>query len=365
MKLTDEIPEHGHHDYILLKRIADHLDIDDPLLINFAWRDGQDTIDAWLELAFKDISALRGSRQNLIITDTWEFRENSFAYLAEKLVKEGHFSKDNIWVICTTYPDREFLDHMQAWATVYHINFFFNKVYVSNRSVNPKKERTWDLVCFNHRPTLARAYMSQCLIELGYESRIAWSGNEYKYENYPTDRIIGIQVQNPVITDQDWFYQNHKIKGDEQASFSNHSIHSSVYSSMVNVVTETFVDTTDYSFDWSPQQFKNSSIFITEKTIKPILAHQIFLVQGNKGSIDYLLKMGILTFGDILDESYDREPDWKIRTKMIAEEVHRLLSLPEHKQQRILAVCQDRFVRNAKRVRELATIEGLINTRCV
>lgn len=58
-------------------------------------------------------------------------------------------------------------------------------------------------------------------------------------------------------------------------------------------------------------------IFITEKTWKPIAAGNLFLIFGNKGSIKYLRDQGVDVFDDIIDHSYDAEPDWRKRMKKL------------------------------------------------
>ncbi len=58
-----------------------------------------------------------------------------------------------------------------------------------------------------------------------------------------------------------------------------------------HVVTETVYD--------------DQRIHITEKTFKPIVLQQPFLMVGNRGALGYLREYGFKTFGKIWDESYD------------------------------------------------------------
>ena len=51
--------------------------------------------------------------------------------------------------------------------------------------------------------------------------------------------------------------------------------------------------------------FDNQFVFITEKTIKPILARRLFITLGNQYHLAALRRLGFQTFGDIIDESYD------------------------------------------------------------
>jgi len=68
-----------------------------------------------------------------------------------------------------------------------------------------------------------------------------------------------------------------------------------------NIVSETSVD----------------EKFITEKTWKPILAKQPFIVHGYSGILADLRQLGFNTFSDWIDESYDTLQDLASRTKSI------------------------------------------------
>jgi hypothetical protein len=47
------------------------------------------------------------------------------------------------------------------------------------------------------------------------------------------------------------------------------------------------------------------SVFISEKTFKPIACMQPFIIVGSKHSLKYLRKLGYKTFEGFIDESYD------------------------------------------------------------
>ena len=51
--------------------------------------------------------------------------------------------------------------------------------------------------------------------------------------------------------------------------------------------------------------FSKNNIFLTEKTFKPILNLQPFIIVGAPGSLKLLRDLGYETFGDWIDESYD------------------------------------------------------------
>ena len=68
-------------------------------------------------------------------------------------------------------------------------------------------------------------------------------------------------------------------------------------------------------------------LFITEKTMKPIMNFHPFFVVGNPFTLKRLRELGFKTFSDVWDESYDNELDMKLRVGMIVEEVKKLCDM--------------------------------------
>ena len=64
-----------------------------------------------------------------------------------------------------------------------------------------------------------------------------------------------------------------------------------IYSSLINLTSETF--------------YYEPGLFLSEKTWKPILAGQMFIIIGQKYTLKRLRDIGFETFGHIVDESYD------------------------------------------------------------
>ena len=77
----------------------------------------------------------------------------------------------------------------------------------------------------------------------------------------------------------------------------------------MSIVTETLVD--------------NDTLFITEKTWKPIIVGHPFIVYGNVGTLKYLKDLGYRTFDRWIDESYDEENDHFKRCHMIIDEIEK------------------------------------------
>jgi hypothetical protein len=75
----------------------------------------------------------------------------------------------------------------------------------------------------------------------------------------------------------------------------------------ISVVTETLTN--------------KGTLFLSEKTWKPLLVGHPFITFGNKGTLEYLRSIGFKTFGQWFDESYDLIDDEEARYKAVVAEV--------------------------------------------
>jgi len=68
--------------------------------------------------------------------------------------------------------------------------------------------------------------------------------------------------------------------------------------------------------------------FPTEKTCKPIMAQRLFVVLSCQGYLAHLRQLGFRTFGGIIDESYDSEPNDTVRWTQALEQMKSLVGRP-------------------------------------
>jgi len=85
--------------------------------------------------------------------------------------------------------------------------------------------------------------------------------------------------------------------------------HPAYQESYVNLVTETTV----------------ISPMLSEKTFKPIVAGQLFILIAAPGAVQFLRDIGIDTFDDIVDHSYDLISDTRTRINKAVEQVDHLI----------------------------------------
>lgn len=57
------------------------------------------------------------------------------------------------------------------------------------------------------------------------------------------------------------------------------------------------------------------------------MAQRLFIVSSGQFYLKNLKKFGFKTFDNVIDESYDNEPDMAVRTKMIVDQVNLLSKL--------------------------------------
>jgi hypothetical protein len=84
---------------------------------------------------------------------------------------------------------------------------------------------------------------------------------------------------------------------------------------------------TDSYINLTTETDMSESMFISEKTWKPIASAQLFLIMGYKNVMAHLKELGVDTFDDIVDHNYyDNEPDWQLRIQKIHQVINNLLS---------------------------------------
>ena len=104
----------------------------------------------------------------------------------------------------------------------------------------------------------------------------------------------------------------HTLPANQKTSFATSNNQKELYlDSYINLVTETrFIHGTDP--------------FISEKTFRPIINLQPFLMFGNCYTLRKLRDYGFKTFGPFIDESYDEETDPVKRMYLLEQEIQKL-----------------------------------------
>lgn len=196
-------------------------------------------------------------------------------------------------------------------------------------SYRPTQNR---IMCFNRMVKDHRVQIALELENLNILDKITFSltdklGDEYdsignQYKDYINEDIFDrLKAKLPLVVDTDQFDYNwiYVEKEHTYNIFKSHPI---------NVVTETM--------------YRNDGRFLSEKSFKPMALRQIFLIAGNKGTLELLRHYGFKTFAQCgIDESYDTVSDPVKRMKALTLEIQRLVNLSEHKFQDILLKAEE------------------------
>jgi hypothetical protein len=247
--------------------------------------------------------------ENLITSIKLKKCKIVFAYLLEgyfnnvcvnwinDLCQKYNFSKDDVIVITSNL-----IQFSNNNFTIINYNYFGNHINFLSVSkldsigVNSYQNEydkflntnfEYHFLCFNGIPRENRLLMFNELT------------TNLKFKNKSITTLRGV--------DKNYYYDvprwdNQKIGGGARLNVDAH------LKSFLNIVTETLYD--------------NDSIFISEKTYKPIYLCQPFIVFGNPYTLKKLHQLGYKTFSNWWDESYDTETDLKKR-------FHKILSILE------------------------------------
>ena len=87
---------------------------------------------------------------------------------------------------------------------------------------------------------------------------------------------------------------------------------------------------------------------MTEKTFKPILNLQPFIVIGNPGTLALLKDLGYKTFEDVIKETYDKQTDHRDRMSSLLKISFDLCRLSDKHHLRIQNIIRDVLEHNQK-----------------
>lgn len=96
-----------------------------------------------------------------------------------------------------------------------------------------------------------------------------------------------------------------------------------IYVTMSNLLPISLYNRTAYSIvceTWHD----NSTLMMTEKLAKALIGRRLFVIFSGAGYLRHLRSQGFQTFGNVIDERYDDEPDNQKRWAMAFEQVQRL-----------------------------------------
>jgi hypothetical protein len=172
------------------------------------------------------------------------------------------------------------------------------------------KDRSNKISCLNGTPWIHRKLTYIALSKKSYFNDIVFTFGNRPYHNSFGDIVLSdseITAFNQ-LADNVCFLESDAITGIDISTS-----HPAYLDSYVNLVTETTV--------------RASTPMLSEKAFKPILAGQLFVLIASPGAIQFLRDIGIDTFDDIIDHSYDIIQDIRVRIDQALVQIDRLVQM--------------------------------------
>ena len=214
----------------------------------------------------------------------------------------SEYNSDTVNSLCDTYGLKSDYYFFHAWAA---LDWYrgYNRTSLAQKFSERKPYNTF--LCPNniiggerkHRIEMLQQLVYRNLIErnlISFPDVCPYEGQSLKLlcKKYNLE-CPSIRLPLTIDNGSGYAAQSHQIDLWEQAN-----------NSLVHIVTETV--------------YQGQRQHLTEKSFKPIVLQQPFIIQSCRGSLEYLRRYGFRTFGEFWDESYD-EADDKVRTYEIGK----------------------------------------------
>ena len=270
------------------------------------------------------------------------FRNSPYFNIINQLEKHSIREEDVVWLIC----DKHISQDPRIKAKFIHFDFYLEQQKVFENKFLPLteiKHRYLSMaqgVARHHRFAITYQLYNNNLLQhgaiscTGYENFTyntnAETTDEYmsKLENFNNSAFATFKNMLPLTIDS----KSTKIEVPEHKSYQSPiNLHqdgrdeSHLFKNVfLNVVNETHQP--------------DDTVFITEKTYRSINYCRPFVINGDKGSLEYLKEMGFKTFNKFWDESYDDEISDHARIVKIIDIVKEITS---HTKTELLDLFQD------------------------
>jgi hypothetical protein len=214
-------------------------------------------------------------------------------YQGTKNIITSEYDSDDVAWVCDTYGVRSSYYFFHAWAA---LDWYrgYDRTFLS--APFSERQPSYTFLCPNNIVGGRRKHRLELLSELVDRELVSNNlisfPNICPYENRSVAELcqdydihLG-SVDLPLIIDHLSNHANNSHKIDMWKLADQ---------SLLHVVTETV--------------YKGRKQHLTEKTFKPIVMQQPFIMVSCRGSLDYLKSYGFKTFDNVWDESYDDADD--------------------------------------------------------
>lgn len=233
------------------------------------------------------------------------------------------------FIYCKNLPTNsyiKFFPFWAVWASAPHAIDGNFKNY--NFSEQPKK---YKLSCLNGMPWQHRKWVYLQLAHKPYFNDMVFSyGN--RDDTVPYNDFNKFHLTDEENNKFSQLPARFKFTENDQHTKIDITIdHPAYLETYINLVTETTIN--------------GKFSMLSEKTFKPIVAGQLFILVAAVGAVQFLREIGIDTFDDIIDHSYDTLLDNRLRLLAVIAQVDHLMTLNLNK---IYTQIKPRLQRNSE-----------------
>lgn len=269
--------------------------------------------------------------------------------------------KDEILLISKIFNKKPiesyFYSYWEKCAHDYLNNNNFNKTQNLKSKIYLCLNRKWRL----HRPFLISLLYSYNLEKHGH---ISLGKNEWHNSWNEMYNILLEMLQNNKCLQFYEFLKQHKhkiLRIPELYLDTSNLDDPNIYDGkkMINKESIQYFKDAYFSVVTETNYFEDI-IFLTEKTFKPLVMKQPFILVSSPNTLVFLKSLGYKTFSSIINEEYDQEKDHFTRMKLIVEEIDNLCKLSYAQLDNLIDSINDVLEHNFNHLKNKVNIEDYI-----
>lgn len=234
------------------------------------------------------------------------------------LVSKMNLPKKQILFFHSNHSIEKFQDAPFQYVPVDIFSWWLSKYSVISDIIDFNDEKLFLLYSRQvrfHRLCLFASLIQNDLLDLG-----VYSCGKFRFNN---DVKEILNAHNYSLTPE----QADKLRSIELTSPDNQISNSDIN----NCPNDIFFPDYQRTFVSLVAETLSDSIFLSEKTYKPIAVGHPFILLGGPGHLAYLKSKGYKTFDQYWNEDYDQEPNLHLRIKKIVEILTQLNTLTSYK----------------------------------
>jgi hypothetical protein len=263
--------------------------------------------------------------------------------IINKIIKKTNIDNYKIFH-CEKNTEFENLNYADLF--LYH---WINLYKIDHKGFSNKFE--YSLSCFNNRKDIHRHIISSLLFD---KKDVFLTINDFLSDhqifknNFINFEDFDDNLRKKIVLGTEYLKNNKKKFTDPgnkkciPISFNvqnNFFVTNVIKNSFVNVVTET--------------TFTSNSLYISEKTLKPMMCLRPFVMLGPPGTINQLKELGFITFEKWWDESYDTVCNHSSRLQKVYYILEDILSKSKTEKEKILIEMKDILEHNFLHINNL------------